>query len=333
MHDVIAQGGLPFRATRFWFSLADEPPENCKKNENGVPVDPILAQAIPSPSEALVTSWELRDPLGESSHTIFEHTVRQYHSRVLVRATGQCFLFCRHCFRRSLLPSERSFMDSKAIEALAAYLAVHQEVREVLISGGDPLTAPDASLASLFEAVRSVPRPILIRLCTRTPVVLPQRLTSNLIALLSKMRPLQMVLHINHPKELSQEFMEKAELLLRAGIPLHSQTVLLRGINDAASVLIELFSALNRAGIHPYYLFQGDLAAGTAHFRVPLSKGLALYENLRKELSGLELPRYAVDSPGGGGKIYLPEGIAERRADLWILRAPDGSLHEYPEEG
>lgn len=332
MHESNTANGLPFRATRFWFSLADEQPENCKKNEHGVPVDPILAQAIPSPSEAIVTAWELQDPLGESSHTVFAHAVRQYHSRVLVRATGQCFLFCRHCFRRSLLPSERSFIDSKAIEALAAYLAAHQEVREVLISGGDPLTAPDANLASLFEAVRSVPRPILIRLCTRAPVVLPERITSNLITLLGKMRPLHIVLHINHPKELSQQFIEKAELLLKAGIPLHSQTVLLRGINDDVSVLTMLFSSLNRAGIHPYYLFQGDLAAGTSHFRVPLSKGLAIYNDLRKELSGLELPRYAVDTPGGGGKIYLPEGVVERRADLWILRAPDGSLHEYPEE-
>lgn len=332
MHDGFVQGGLPFRATRFWFSLANETPENCRKNESGVPIDPILAQAIPSPSEALILPWELQDPLGESSHSIFEHTVRQYHSRVLVRATGQCFLFCRHCFRRALLPYEQSFMDSNAIEELAAYLAAHKEVREVLISGGDPLTAPDATLALLLEAVRSVPHPLLIRLCTRTPIVLPQRITSNLIALLSKMRPLQMVLHINHPQELSQEFLEKAELLLKAGIPLHSQTVLLRGINDAASVLIELFSSLNRAGIRPYYLFQGDLAAGTSHFRVPLSKGLAIYADLRKELSGLELPRYAVDAPKGGGKIYLPEGIVERRADLWILRAPDGSLHEYPEE-
>jgi len=141
-----------------------------------------------------------------------------------------------------------------------------------------------------------------------------------------------MVLHINHPRELSAPFLDKAETLIRAGIPLHSQTVLLRGINDAPDILIELFSALSLRGIRPYYLFQGDLAAGTAHFRVPLSRGLAIYETLRKELSGLELPRYAVDAPGGGGKIYLPEGIVERKAKSWVLRASDGSLHEYPEE-
>jgi len=162
--------------------------------------------------------------------------------------------------------------------------------------------------------------------------VLPARITPALVDLLKRFRPLTVVLHINHPKELSTQFLEKAEALLGAGIPLHSQTVLLRGINDRPEILIELFSTLNLKGIHPYYLFQGDLAAGTAHFRVPLSRGLAIYEMLRRDLSGLELPRYAVDAPGGGGKIYLPEGVAGRKADSWLLRASDGSIHEYPEE-
>ena len=146
------------------------------------------------------------------------------------------------------------------------------------------------------------------------------------------MRPFQIVLHINHPRELSAQFLEKSEALLSAGIPLHSQTVLLRGINNSAETLIELFSTLALHSIHPYYLFQGDLAIGTAHFRVPLSQGLSIYENLKIELSGLELPRYAVDAPGGGGKVYLPEDIVERRGSVWMLRTPDGSLCEYPEE-
>ncbi len=332
MQDFVAEGGLPYRATPFWLSLADEEPETCAKNALGVPLDPILAQALPSPAEAITSPWELRDPLGESSHTIFERAVRQYRSRILVRATGQCFLFCRHCYRRALLPSELHFLDDKAIMALSEYLTAHPEVREVLVSGGDPLTASDAQLAGLFEAIHSVPRPVLIRICTRAPIVLPARVSAELVDLLARARPLTMVLHINHPKELSAPFLDRAEALMKAGIPLHSQTVLLRGINDAPDILIELFSALSLRGIRPYYLFQGDLAAGTAHFRVPLSRGLAIYETLRKELSGLELPRYAVDAPGGGGKIYLPEGIVERKAKSWVLRASDGSLHEYPEE-
>lgn len=331
----VAEGGLPYKATPFWLGLASEAPETCSKNAEGVPLDPILAQAIPSSAEAIVSPLELRDPLGESGNSIFERAVRQYRSRILVRATGQCFLFCRHCYRRALLPEEANFIDEKIVAALRDYLATHEEIREVLISGGDPLTGSDEKLAKLFKAIRSADRSrhvVLIRLCTRAPIVLPQRITSALIELLAASRPLTMILHINHPRELSAAFLDRAEALTRAGIPLHSQSVLLRGINDNPETLIELFSSLNRAGIHPYYLFQGDLAKGTAHFRVPLSKGLALYETLRKELSGLEMPRYAVDAPSGGGKIYLPEGIVEHRGATWILRAPDGVLHEYPEE-
>jgi len=332
MQDFVTEGGLPYRATPFWLSLAGEEPETCARNAHGVPIDPILAQALPSPAEARISPLELRDPLGEAGNTIFERAVRQYRSRILVRATGQCFLFCRHCYRRSLLSSELHFLDEAAIAALSEYLAAHREVREVLLSGGDPLTASDEQLATLLEAIRSAPQPVFIRICTRAPIVLPARVTPELVDLLKRSRPLTMVLHINHPKELSSQFLEKAEALLQAGIPLHSQTVLLRGINDRPDILIELFSALNLKGIHPYYLFQGDLAAGTAHFRVPLSRGLAIYEVLRRDLSGLELPRYAVDAPGGGGKIYLPEGIAGRKADSWLLRSSDGSIHEYPEE-
>ncbi|HBK58235.1 MAG TPA: radical SAM protein [Spirochaetaceae bacterium] len=332
MQDFVTKYGLPYRATPFWLSLADEDPKTCARNADGVPIDPILAQVLPSPAEARISPLELRDPLGEAGNTIFERAVRHYRSRILVRATGQCFLFCRHCYRRSLLSSERHFLDGATIEALSKYLTTHPEIREVLVSGGDPLTATDAQLAALLETIRSVRQPILIRICTRAPIVLPARITPALVDLLKRFRPLTVVLHINHPKELSTQFLEKAEALLGAGIPLHSQTVLLRGINDRPEILTELFSTLNLRGIHPYYLFQGDLAVGTAHFRVPLSRGLAIYEVLRRDLSGLELPRYAVDAPGGGGKIYLPEGIAGQKADSWLLLASDGSIHEYPEE-
>ncbi len=324
--------GLPYRATSFWLSLAGEDVEDCARDERGVPRNPLLAQALPSPAEARVAPCELSDPLGEASHTIGNRTVRQYRSRVLVRATGECFLFCRHCYRRALLPSERTFISDKAMRDLTEILRAHEEVREVLISGGDPLTASDEQLRRLIDAVRAVPRRILIRLCTRAPVVQPRRVTNELVELLAASRPIHVILQINHPKELSETFLVRAESLAKAGIPLHSQSVLLRGINDEVSTLVELFSSLSINGIQPYYLFQGDLAQGTSHFRVPLSRGLELYSALRRELSGLELPRYAVDAPGGGGKVYLPEGIVERRGDLWILRAPDGSLHEYPEE-
>jgi len=159
MKDIVTKHGLPYRATQFWLSLADEEPETCARNADGVPIDPILAQALPSPAEARISPLELRDPLGEASNTIVERTIRHYRSRILVRATGQCFLFCRHCYRRSLLTSERHFLDGAAIAALSEYLAAHPEIREVLVSGGDPLTATDAQLAALLEAIRRPGRP------------------------------------------------------------------------------------------------------------------------------------------------------------------------------
>ncbi len=332
MMSDLTESSLPYRATAYWLALAKETPDSCTKNQQGVPLDPILAQVIPSPAENHVLPLELSDPLGEERHRAGRRTVRQYRSRVLVRATGECFLHCRHCYRRSLLPGERDFITPSDMQELQRLLREHQEVREVLVSGGDPLTAPDHALQELFQTIRAIPRPILIRLCTRAPVVLPSRVTHELVGLLRSSRPLQVVLQINHPVELSEAFRNAALMLLDAGIPIHSQTVLLRNINDSADTLVALFSGLVQVGIHPYYLFQGDLAAGTSHFRVPLSKGLALYETLRQQLSGLELPRYAVDAPGGGGKIYLPEGVVERRGNTWILKAANGSRHEYPEE-
>lgn len=332
IQELAQKNALPFAATQYWLSLAGEDYRTCERDASGVPLDPILAQVLPSPAELEFSKLESIDPLNETTHSPYPRIIHQYPSRVLLRTTGECALFCRHCFRRSLLPQERGFISETIENTLIHYLKAHQEVREVLISGGDPLTASDARLEKLFLGIREAGANILIRLCTRMPVTLPSRVTKEFAIMLKRFKPLQVVLHINHPRELSDVFIEKAGLFLEAGLPVHSQTVLLRGINDNADTLVSLFSRLTRYGITPYYLFQGDLAAGTKHFRVPLSRGLALYTELRKQLSGLELPRYAVDAPDGGGKLYLPESVVERSGDVWILRAPDGSIHEYPEE-
>lgn len=326
------RNALPFAVPEYWLSRASEDYHTCTRDARGVPLDPILAQALPSPAELENAEYESPDPLNESNHSPYPRIVHQYPSRVLLRATGECALFCRHCFRRSLLPQERGFISEQTEGLLIEYLKAHHEVREVLISGGDPLTASDSRLEKLFSSIRQAGANILIRLCTRMPVTLPSRINQEFVGLLTRFKPLHIVLHINHPKELSEIFIDKIRLLSEAGLPLHSQTVLLRGINDAPETLISLFSQLVRIGIDPYYLFQGDLAAGTRHFRVPLSKGLTLYNELRKQLSGLELPRYAVDAPDGAGKLYLPESVVSQEGDFWILRAPDGSLHHYPEE-
>ncbi len=319
-------------ATPYWFSLASEDWRGCRRDSRGVPMDPILAQALPSEAENLRLPEESIDPLSESAHSPLPRLVHQYPSRILLRCTGECPVYCRHCFRRSLLAEEGGFLDEAAQEAAAAYLAVHPEVREVLVSGGDPLSASTEKIEGLFEKLRAASPGILIRLCTRAPVTLPERVDSELVSMLARFKPLRVMIHVNHPAELSPLFIEKMSLLGSAGIPLRSQTVLLRGINDSADTLESLFVALMRAGVDPYYLFQGDLASGTAHFRVPLSRGLRIYDELRKRLSGLELPRYAVDAPDGAGKLYLPECVMGLVDGYWLLRAPDGTIHRYPEE-
>jgi len=323
---------LPFAATPYWLGLASEDWRDCRRDSRGTPLDPILAQTLPSKAELESLPLESVDPLSESEHSPFPRLVHQYPSRILLRCTGECPMYCRHCFRRSLLAEERDFLGETAQEGVKAYLSAHPEVREVLVSGGDPLSASTAKLEGLFKKLRTGRPGILIRLCTRAPVTLPDRVDGELVAMLSRFKPLRIVIQANHPAELSPLFIEKIAMLVGAGIPVRSQTVLLRGINDSADTLEELFSGLVRSGVDPYYLFQGDLASGTAHFRVPLSRGLRIYEELRRRLSGLEIPRYAVDAPDGAGKLYLPECVTGLVDGYWLLRAPDGSIHSYPEE-
>ncbi len=314
-------GGLPFAATRSFLSLAGPAPN-----------DPILAQVLPSPREAEIRETEAADPLGEELHSPVRRLVHQYRSRVLLRVAGDCPVFCRHCFRRSLLPGEGGFITEEETGELADYIAKRPEIREVLVSGGDPLTASDRKLEFLFRSLRQARPEILIRLCTRAPVTLPSRVGEKLVDMLRDFRPLCVVTQANHPAELGAECKKALARLVDSGIPVHSQTVLLRGVNDDPDILETLFSRLARMGVDPYYLFQGDLAPGTAGFRVPLSRGLALYAELRQRLSGIELPRYAVDAPEGGGKVILPEGILGRKDGYWILAAPDGTQRLYPEE-
>ena len=324
---IETRGLQPFAAPKCFLALARLP-----LGEEPYSSDPILAQALPSASELEAKTNELDDPLGEMRYSCGSRLVRQYRSRLLIRATGECLLYCRHCYRRNLLPEERGFMDCGAMDDAAGLLERDSSIREVLVSGGDPLTADEGRLDELFGRLRAARPGIAIRVCTRAPVCLPSRVTEELIGLLRSYRPLRIVIQANHPRELGQSCAEALGALLDSGIGVRTQTVLLRGVNDDTDTLEELFARLTSIGADPYYLFQGDLAAGTSHFRVPLSRGLALYAELRDRLSGLELPRYAVDSPGGGGKVFLPEGILGQREGGWALAARDGSEGFYPEE-
>ena len=313
--------GLPFLMPRGLLA-------RCQPREG----DPVLEQFLPHPSEAASLPYEDVDPLSERMHGVAPRLVRQYPSRALLRANSECAAYCRFCYRRSLLGSARGFITDAQAGVAAAALAAMRGLREVLVSGGDPLVASDERIERLLAVIRRAVPGVVVRLCTRTPVVLPSRVTDDLVAMLRRFAPLWVVVHVNHPAELGPESLVALDRFADAGLPVLSQTVLLRGVNDDAETLESLFSALAAARVKPYYLFQGDLAAGTARFRTPLSHSLELYHALRKRCSGLELPRMAVDAPGGLGKVYLPEGVVGRIGDRWILETPDGSRAFYPEE-
>ena len=291
--------------------------------------DPIRLQFIPDPIEETDDPFALDDPLGEEHYRITSRLVHQYRDRALLLAGGPCAGFCRYCFRRTRMNA--GFISGAELEPVLAYLESRPAIREILISGGDPLTADDGELEGLFGRLRKARPDMLIRLCSRVPVTNPKRLSPQTTDLFRRFRPLRLVTHINHEKELSSDTQAVLASLLEAGIPVHVQTVLLQGINDNVETLALLFHECLNLGLSPYYLFQLDLAPGTAHFRVPLRKGLAIYRELERNISGLALPTYAVDLPGGGGKIRLSEdAIAGEENGVLLLKGHDGKLWKYP---
>jgi len=325
-----SRGMLPFAVTAHFASLAR--PERD---------DPIRRQFFPDPREAAPDPFALDDPLGESCHRAAPRLVHQYKDRALLLAARSCFGYCRHCFRRVWISKDQGQgLDPDNFQpgdrgAAMAYLAAHTEIREVLVSGGDPLTVDNDGLAELFHRLRKARPELVLRLCTRVPITEPSRLDNETIEMLAGFRPLWMSVHINHPRELSYPSRHALAACVRAGIPVKVQTVLLRGINDEPATLAGLFQDCMDLGLSPYYLFQLDLAPGTAHFRVPLARGLAVYRELGGLIPGP--PAYAVDLPGGGGKIALHENViaGERisgNGTEYILKDKNGREWYYPAE-
>ncbi|MDR1058206.1 MAG: radical SAM protein, partial [Treponema sp.] len=306
--------------------------------------DPLRQQFIPDSGELEEDPFALNDPLGEAQYRRAPRLIHQYPDRVLLLAGGSCAGYCRHCFRRVRMSAPGAFIGQggsggEELASILAYLKAHGEVREILISGGDPLTAGDGDLDRLFRELRGARPGIPLRLCTRMPITAPERLAPSSIAMLAAHRPLRAAVQINHPRELAPRAKKNLAALAGAGIPILVQTVLLRGVNDRPELLAELFRDCLDLGLRPYYLFQLDLAPGTRRFRVPLKRGLRLYRELAALIPpGPGLPVYAVDLPGGGGKIGLSEssiaGFGERPGGgVWLLRGPGGSLWPYPADG
>lgn len=295
-------------------------------------------QCTPSKAEENVLPCELDDPLGESLFAVSARLFRQYRNRATLKVTGTCFSRCRFCIAPSAGTEQEDvapdFITEDELAEACAYLAEHTEINEISITGGDPLILPDKQLVPVFEAVRKARPGILIRLCTRAPVYAPERFTRESIALFRQFRPFWLIAHINHPAELSARWAPEAQkcllALVDAGIPVQTETVLLKGVNDSAPVLAELFTLLVHLGVKPGILYQMGLAKGTGHFRVSLADGLKLYNQLKKELSELSLPVYALDLPGGGGLVNIPATRFAREGGSWKYTDASGKSWLYP---
>ncbi len=315
---------LPFGVSRYFAGLArSEDPDK----------DPIAAQFIPRDGEMTTLAYESADPIGDSRYLVTDRLVHHYPDRVLLLVSDRCAMYCRHCFRRHFTGHGGGQITPSQLEAACAYLAATKSVHEVLLSGGDPLMLSDRDLGWVIDRLLRVDASYILRLCTRIPVVHPTRITDDLCRMLGRAGSLWAVIQANHPRELTDQFRDAVRRLITAGVPVLNQAVLLRGINDDAATLEALFRGLVKAGVKPYYLFQGDLAAGTAHFRVPLEKGINLMRELRSRLSGLAMPTYAVDLPSGGGKVPVESSLVRTEQDAYILRGPDGNEYRYPREG
>lgn len=293
----------------------------------------VARQFEPLDLEDKVLSYELSDPLGEEKYSPLPRLVHRYPNRALILVTDICAVHCRYCFRRNFTGGDVGLIQAEEIDGIATYIAAHPEIDEVLLSGGDPLTATDAELSLLLGKLRSIRIDLLMRICTRIPGVNPSRITDELVSILAAHRPVWLVFQINHPDELTPDVGAAISKLLSAGIPVVSQTVLLRDVNDDPDSLAKLFHGLTVWGVKPYYLFQGDLASGTSHFRVPLRKSIEIVHELRSKVSNLALPQFAVDLPGGGGKIPLGEHAVKGPVDGWYtLTGPEGETGRYPDE-
>jgi lysine 2,3-aminomutase len=259
--------------------------------------------------------------------------VHRYPDRVLFLVTGACSSYCRYCTRSRLVGGEREKPQGPAQwKKGLAYIEATPAIRDVLLSGGDPLTMPDEKLEWLLDRLRRIPHVEMVRIGTKTPIVLPQRITPALTAMLRRYHPLWMSVHCTHPAELTAEAARAFNMLADAGIPLGSQTVLLAGINDSVETMKQLVHGLVRLRVKPYYLYQCDPIAGSAHFRTSVAKGLEIYQGLRGHTTGYAVPNYVIDAPGGGGKIpLLPANIVGRDGSDLLLRNYEGKVYRYPD--
>jgi lysine 2,3-aminomutase len=317
-------GSLPFAITPYYLSLLD--PHDAEQ--------PLRRTMIPVTDEYLHTAGEAQDPLAEDKDSPVPGIVHRYPDRVLFLVANSCASNCRYCTRSRMVenPDLNCIFFQSQWEQAIAWIDSHPEVRDVLLSGGDPLTLSDEKLEWLLTRLRRIAHVEFIRIGTKVPAVMPQRITASLTRLLKRFHPLWLSIHFTHPDELTPETVEACARLADAGIPLGSQTVLLSGINDTVQTMTRLMHGLLKARVKPYYLYQCDPILGSSHFRTSVRKGLEIIQGLRGHTSGYAVPSYVIDAPGGGGKIpLLPEYVVGRDGDELVLRNYQGLHFRYPD--
>lgn len=317
------EDSLPLRITPYYASLLEDKSENNSIRKCVVPVE----------GEYIRSEGEDIDPLGEENDSPLPNLIHRYPDRVLFLITGFCSTYCRYCTRSRMVAKEKHFHFGKTdLEKAFDYISSHKEIRDVLLSGGDPLTMSDNQLDYILSRLRKIPHVEFIRIGTKVPVVLPQRITLSLVNIIKKYHPVWMSIHFTHPSEITSEVKEACERLADAGIPLGSQTVLLKGINDDVATMKDLMHELLKIRVRPYYLYQCDPISGSAHFRTPIEKGLEIIRGLRGYTSGYAVPTYVIDAPGGGGKVpLLPEYYAGKEGDYVLLKNYRGKVYKYPD--
>ncbi|MFH0772123.1 MAG: KamA family radical SAM protein [Candidatus Omnitrophota bacterium] len=316
------KGRLLMAIPPYWASLMDPVRVTC----------PIRRQAVPTADEFDVSSDDMEDPCGEDKDSPVPGLVHRYPNRALLLVTEKCAMYCRHCTRRRLVGSEAHLTSPQNFEQAYAYIRANRRIRDVLISGGDPLMLPDETIEDILRNLRNIPNVEFIRLGTRMPVTMPMRITENLISVFKKYSPLWVSLHFNHPKEITKRVKKACDMLADSGIPLGSQTVLLRGINDRPSTMKRLMHELLKIRVRPYYIYQCDPAKGISHFRTPVAVGINIMEKLRGHTSGYAVPTYVVDAPGGGGKIPVaPNYVISQAKGMFTLRNYAGGIFTYHE--
>lgn len=296
------------------------------------PLDPIRRQCIPSKEEMVINQNDMADPLNENGDSVAPGLTHRYPDRVLLLVTLECAEYCRHCTRRRIVGEEDHAITDEALGKALDYIKSHTEIRDVLLSGGDPFTLSTERLEHIIRELRKIPHVDIIRIGTRTPVVMPMRIDDELLGMLKKYGPIWINTHFNHVNELTPSAEAACAKIVDAGIPLGNQSVLLRGINDTTEAMKNLVLRLVHDRIRPYYLYQCDLTTGIGHFRTSVDTGIQIVHELQGFISGFAVPKFVIDAPGGGGKVpFSYQYMVSHDSEKIVFENYKGDIYSYPE--